>query len=112
MALYVGMDAGGSRSRAAVIEATGALRGAAVGPGGNPVSHAPDRALDALSGTLRTALAGLPADDVRGLVLGLAGLGTTDVHPIADQLAGLARAAGATCPVHVVGDVVTAFAAG
>lgn len=108
MALYVGMDAGGSRSRAAVIEATGALRGAAVGPGGNPVAHAPGRAFDALAGTLREALAGLPAADVRGLVLGLAGFGTAD----ADVAAGLARAAGLTCPVHVVGDVVTAFAAG
>lgn len=108
MPLYVGMDAGGSRSRAAVVEATGALRGAAVGPGGNPVAHTPDRAFDALAGTLRVALAGLPADDVRGLVLGLAGSGTTD----ADAVAGLAREAGLTCPVHVVGDVVTAFAAG
>ncbi|MHA6619403.1 hypothetical protein [Pseudonocardia sp. DLS-67] len=60
MALYVGMDAGGSRSRAAVIEATGALRGAAVGPGANPVAHTPDRTFDALAGTLRAALAGLP----------------------------------------------------
>ncbi|GAA5127522.1 N-acetylglucosamine kinase [Pseudonocardia adelaidensis] len=112
MALYVGMDAGGSRSRAAVVEATGALRGAAVGAGANPVSHAPDRALDALAGTLRAALAGLPAADVRGLVLGLAGLGASGADALAARLAELARGAGLACPTHVVGDVVTAFAAG
>jgi glucosamine kinase len=112
MGLYVGMDAGGTRSRAAVAEATGALRGAAVGPGGNPVPHGPDRAFDALGGTLRAALAGLPAADVRGLVVGLAGLGTADAGAVAARLAGLAREAGLTCPTHVVGDVVTAFAAG
>jgi N-acetylglucosamine kinase-like BadF-type ATPase len=108
MALYVGMDAGGTRTRAAVLDAAGTLRGAAEGPGGNPVSHAPDRALDALAGTLRAALGVLPAADVRGLVLGLAGAGPTG--GVAG--AALACAAGLTCPVQVVGDVVTAFAAG
>jgi glucosamine kinase len=110
--LYVGMDAGGSRSRAAVLDATGVLRGAAQGPGANPVSHAPDRAFDALAATLRAALAGRPVDDVRGLVLGLAGAGTTGADAVAARVADLARAAGLTCPTHVVGDVVTAFAAG
>jgi glucosamine kinase len=110
--LYVGMDAGGSRSRAAVLDATGVLRGAAQGPGANPVSHALDRAFDALAATLRAAIAGHPVDDVRGLVLGLAGAGTTGADAVAARIADLARAAGLTCPTHVVGDVVTAFAAG
>ncbi|TWF77140.1 N-acetylglucosamine kinase-like BadF-type ATPase [Pseudonocardia hierapolitana] len=108
MALYVGMDAGGTRSRAAVLDASGALRGTAVGLGANPVSHVPERAFDALAGTLRAALDGLPASDVRGLVLGLAGAGTSGRIAVAD----LARAAGLACPAHAVGDVVTAFAAG
>lgn len=108
MALFVGMDAGGTRSRAAVLDAAGSLRGTAVGLGANPVSHEPERAFDALAGTLRTALEGLPAGDVRGLVLGLAGAGTSDRIMVAE----LARAAGLACPAHVVGDVVTAFAAG
>jgi N-acetylglucosamine kinase-like BadF-type ATPase len=112
MALYVGMDAGGTRSRAAVLDAAGTLRGAATGPGANPVSHAPDRAFEALATTLRAALAGLPIGDVRGLLLGLAGLGTAGVEAVAVQVAALARDAGLTCPTHVVGDVVTAFAAG
>jgi N-acetylglucosamine kinase-like BadF-type ATPase len=112
MALYVGMDVGGTRSRAAVVDATGALRGTAHGPGGNPVSHAPEHAFDALAGTLRAALAGLPAGDVEGLVLGLAGLGPAGAATVTARVADLGREAGLTCPTHVVGDVVTAFAAG
>lgn len=108
MALYVGMDAGGTRTRAAVLDAAGTLRGAATGPGANPVSHAPERAFDVLADTLRAALRGLPAGEVRGLVLGLAGAGTSGGIAVAD----LARAAGLTCPANVVGDVVTAFVAG
>jgi N-acetylglucosamine kinase-like BadF-type ATPase len=68
----------------------------------------PERAFDALADTLRAALRGLPAGEVRGFVLGLAGAGTSGGIAVAD----LARAAGLTCPAHVVGDVVTAFAAG
>jgi N-acetylglucosamine kinase-like BadF-type ATPase len=108
MALYVGMDAGGTRSRAAVLDAAGTVRGTATGLGANPVSHVPERAFDALADTLRAALRGLPAGEVRGLVLGLAGAGPSGGIAVGD----LARAAGLSCPAHVVGDVLTAFAAG
>ena len=111
-ALYVGMDVGGSRSRAAVVDAAGVLRGAAEGPGGNPVAHAADRTAAALAGTLRSALTGLPGDAVRGLVLGLAGAGTVGPAVVATRLADLTCAAGLTCRAEVVGDVVVAFAAG
>jgi len=100
----LGTGAGGTRTRAAVVDEAGRLRGAASGPGANPVSHAPERAVGALAGTLQ---AGLDAAEVRGLVLGLAGAGRGGL-----AVAEPARAAGLSCPVRVVGDAVTAFAAG
>ena len=44
--------------------------------------------------------------------MGLAGVDTHGADAVAARLADLARGAGLTCPTHVVGDVVTAFAAG
>jgi glucosamine kinase len=73
--LFLGMDVGGSRSRATVVDGSGRLRGAAEGPGGNPVSHLPDQAFRALAGALRAVLHDLPAGAVRAAVLGMAGVG-------------------------------------
>lgn len=111
-ALYVGMDVGGTRSRAAVIDAAGTVRSTAEGPGGNPVSHAPDQAFHALAGALRAALSGLPTTAVRGVVVGLAGVGSLRRSEFAARFAALGADIGLTCRTDLVGDAVVAFAAG
>ncbi|GAA1186681.1 N-acetylglucosamine kinase [Pseudonocardia alaniniphila] len=112
MELFLGMDVGGSRSRAAVVDGSGRLLGAAEGPGGNPVSHPPDQAFRALAGALRAVLHDLPAGDVRSAVLGMAGVGPMQLPAMAADLADLAHAVGLPCRPAVVGDVIVAFAAG
>jgi N-acetylglucosamine kinase-like BadF-type ATPase len=112
MELFLGMDVGGSRSRAAVVDGSGRLRGAAEGPGGNPVSHPPDQAFRALAGALRAVLHDLPAAAVRGAVLGMAGVGPMRLPAMSADLADLADAVGLPCRPAVVGDVIVAFAAG
>lgn len=112
MELFLGMDVGGSRSRAAVVDGSGRLRGAAEGPGGNPVAHPPGQAFRALAGALRTALHGIPAAAVRAAVIGMAGVGSEGLPEVSAGLADLASAVGLTCHPGVVGDVVVAFAAG
>jgi glucosamine kinase len=112
MDLFLGMDVGGSRSRAAVVDGSGRLRGAAEGPGGNPVSHPPDQAFRALAGALQSALHDLPAAAVRAAVLGMAGVGTRRLPEVSASLADLAATVGLPCRLDVVGDVVVAFAAG
>jgi glucosamine kinase len=110
--LFLGMDVGGSRSRAAVVDGSGRLRGAAEGPGGNPVSHPPDQAFRALAGALRAVLHDLPAAAVRASVLGMAGVGPMQLPAMSADLADLADAVGLPCRPAVVGDVIVAFAAG
>lgn len=112
MDLFVGMDVGGTRSRAAVVDASGLTRGAAGGPAGNPVSHPRDQAFHALAGALRAALHGLPAGAVRGAVIGLAGVGSARLPAVSALLGELAADIGLGCRPEVVGDVVVAFTAG
>ncbi|MFC4945970.1 N-acetylglucosamine kinase [Pseudonocardia sp. GCM10023141] len=112
MDTFVGMDVGGSRSRAAVIDASGGLLGAAEGPGGNPTTHPPDRAFDAMARALGAALNGLPAAHVRAVVIGMAGGGSLGRPRMTEQLAGLAATLGLGCRPDVRGDVIVAFAAG
>lgn len=112
MDLFVGMDVGGTRSRAAVVDAAGRLRGAAQGPGGNPMSHPPEQAFRTMATALGAALEGLEAAHVRAAVIGLAGGGSLPRTRMQEALAGLSTSTGIGCLPVVVGDVVAAFAAG
>ncbi|GAA3091791.1 BadF/BadG/BcrA/BcrD ATPase family protein [Pseudonocardia yunnanensis] len=112
MELFLGMDVGGSRSRAAVVDGSGRLCGTAEGPGGNPVSHPPDQAFRALAGAIRAVLHDVPAAAVRSAVVGMAGVGPMQLPAMSADLADLADAVGLPCRPTVVGDVIVAFAAG
>lgn len=112
MDLFVGMDVGGTRSRAAVIDAAGRVLGTAAGPGGNPISHPPEQAFRAMAAALGEALRGLPAAHVRAAVIGMAGNGSLAMPRLHEALTGLATAVGIGCRPVVSGDVVCAFASG
>jgi glucosamine kinase len=111
MDLVVGVDAGGTASRAVVATVAGEVAGRGRAGPGNPFAAGPAAAL-AIVGALRQALAGHDPATVAGGVLGLAGTGAC-VDPAVTAALGQAWAsAGLTCPYEVVGDAVTAFAAG
>ncbi|GLX02327.1 BadF/BadG/BcrA/BcrD ATPase family protein [Microtetraspora sp. NBRC 16547] len=110
--LVIGLDIGGTSSRALVSTLTGIPVGYGRAGAGNPVSRPPEAAAAAMLSALRQALAGLDAAEVRAGVLGLAGRGR-----LADARVGaiFQRAwedAGLRCPMRVVGDVLVAFASG
>jgi N-acetylglucosamine kinase-like BadF-type ATPase len=106
----IGVDAGGTHTRAAVVTLDGTIAGYGTGPGANPNSGG-DIAT-ALTGALTDALTGLDTDLVEGGVFGIAGAGAAG-RPRAVAAADTAwRALGLTCDPEVVTDIVVAFAAG
>jgi N-acetylglucosamine kinase-like BadF-type ATPase len=107
--LYLGVDAGGTRTRAAVLDDAGHLVGSAEGGAGNPVSHPQGVAVHALASTVVAALGTVHAADVTASLIGLAGVSCTGDTGIA---AAVADRTGLRRPPLLVGDTVVAYAAG
>jgi N-acetylglucosamine kinase-like BadF-type ATPase len=105
MEVVLGVDAGGTASRAVLATLDGTVIGRGSAGPGNPVSAGPAAAM-AIGTAIRQALGPVPASSVAAAVLGVAGV--SDAHPFAPVRTDL----GLVCPLTVVGDVVTAFAAG
>ncbi|MGW6502250.1 N-acetylglucosamine kinase, partial [Nonomuraea angiospora] len=106
--LVLGVDAGGTSSRAALFTVDGAPAGRGHAPGANPVTLGMDQACAHLTAAVQEAAAAL-LPHVSAVVLGLAGnpgacraLAARVLRPLLPQ----------GPPVRVVGDTVTAFAAG
>jgi len=105
--LFLGVDGGGTKTRAVVVDAAGVERGAATGAGANPHRVGVERAVEAVTATAAEAarLAGgrLPLE---AAWLGLSGLDApADYAALAPRLASLA---GAT---HLVNDAELLLAA-
>ncbi|MCU7730826.1 ATPase [Actinoplanes sp. KI2] len=111
MDLVVGVDAGGTASRAVVATLTGKIVGRASAGPGNPLSHGAAAAC-AIGAAVRGALHGHDPARVTGGVLGLAGTSAAASPAIAAAFAQMWAGLGLRCPMRLVGDVVTAFAAG
>ncbi|HEV7964172.1 MAG TPA: BadF/BadG/BcrA/BcrD ATPase family protein [Actinoplanes sp.] len=111
MRLVVGVDAGGTASRAVVADANGeVIARAAAGPG-NPVAQGPAAAVH-IGAAIRAALDGHDPRHVDAAVVGLAGISALFDPALTEAFAREWKAIGLTCDVEVVGDAVTAFAAG
>ncbi|WP_250009206.1 N-acetylglucosamine kinase [Actinoplanes sp. M2I2] len=112
MDLVVGVDAGGTATRAVVTTLSGEVLGRGSAGVGNPLTVGFRAAADAMEGALRAALGTLPPADVVQGVLGIAGTscltGGAGLRAYEKVWEGLGLAA----PMDVVGDVVTAFASG
>jgi glucosamine kinase len=115
MMLVVGVDAGGTTSRAVAVSARAATGNGVVGRGsagpGNPISAGPAAAA-AVGAALRQALTGHDPGTVAAAVLGIAGTSVFADPAVAAAFEREWSSIGLTCPMTVVGDVVTAFAAG
>ncbi|WP_199441101.1 N-acetylglucosamine kinase [Umezawaea beigongshangensis] len=112
MALVVGVDAGGTSTRALVLDPDGGGRGTGLAGGGNPHSHPPAVAATRVGDALRMALEGLNPADVRAGVLGLAGAGALSDRGVRALFEQAWTGAGLRCPLVVVSDAEAAFAAG
>ena len=112
----LGLDIGGSWTRALIVDPDSAARlGAGRRAGANPVTHGVARASAQISAALREALAdaAIPAGAIAACVVGLAGASKLAADPAAARaVEALWRDAGIGCEVEIVADVTTAFVAG
>ncbi|GAA1973845.1 N-acetylglucosamine kinase [Catenulispora subtropica] len=114
-ALVLGLDVGGTSTRALVATADGVRRGAGLAAGGNPTGLGARQAAAALADAVGQALAGLDPADVRYTVVGLAGgaaLRSGEDLPGGEAFVRVWAEAGVTCPVEYEGDALIAYVAG
>jgi glucosamine kinase len=113
MGFVVGLDAGGTSTRALVLDLDGTRLGAGVAGGANPNSHPPEVAAAHVRQALTAALDGLDAAKVEAGVLGMAGSSKVLSDPAVAALFEAAWAgAGLRCPLRVITDCEAAFATG
>ncbi|MDG4814243.1 BadF/BadG/BcrA/BcrD ATPase family protein [Micromonospora sp. WMMD956] len=111
--VVVGLDVGGTSTRALAVTLAGERLGTGRAGGGNPTSHGAERAAAELLTALRAALSGVDPARVRAGTIGLAGAGRLLADP-AGRAAfdGAWRDAGLRCPYAVHGDALVAYASG
>ena len=109
----VGLDVGGTHSRAVLATVGGRVLGSGRAGGGNPTVLGAGPAIANIVAALRAALGELPGEQVRACVVGLAGVSTLMADPNALEVLKQAWAdAGLVCSVRIVSDVTVSFAAG
>ncbi|MEH1164062.1 BadF/BadG/BcrA/BcrD ATPase family protein [Micromonospora sp. CPCC 205539] len=110
MVLVLGIDAGGTASRAVVATRDGAVLGRGSAGPGNPTAG--PAAAHAIGAAVREALGSHDPAVVLSAVAGLAGVANMADPRIAEAFAQEWVRCGLSCRVTVVGDAVAAFAAG
>ncbi|WP_326566621.1 BadF/BadG/BcrA/BcrD ATPase family protein [Amycolatopsis rhabdoformis] len=108
MSLVVGVDAGGTSTRAIVVDATGAVLGSATAGGANPNSHPPAEAAARIASAIETALGGRTG--VRAAVVGLAGVSKLSDPAVAAVFAQAWQRIGLAGAVRTVADAEVAYA--
>ncbi|MFD1151028.1 N-acetylglucosamine kinase [Saccharothrix hoggarensis] len=112
MGFVVGLDAGGTSTRALVLDLDGTRLGAGVAGGANPNSHPPEQAAAHVRQALTAALEGLDPAKVEAGVLGMAGSSKLTDPAVAALFEAAWAGAGLRCPLRVVTDCEAAFASG
>lgn len=110
--LVLGLDVGGTSSRALVSDLSGRTWGAGEAGGGNPNSHPPQQAVEQVVSATRTALAKVTPGQVCRAVLGMAGVSKMSDPHVAALFDKAWSSLGLSCPVRVVSDCEVAFASG
>jgi N-acetylglucosamine kinase-like BadF-type ATPase len=111
MELLLGVDAGGTGSRALLTAPDGSVRGTGRAGPGNPSAQRA-QAAQAIGLAVRTAIGEHDPAAVSAAVVGVAGISGLADPRVAEAFDREWAAIGLTCPVRIVGDAVTAFAAG
>jgi N-acetylglucosamine kinase-like BadF-type ATPase len=110
--LVLGLDVGGTASRALITTLDGARAGSGRAGAGNPVSVPLAEAVASVAAAVRAALSGLDPAAVRCAVMGIAGTGRFADPAVAAAYESAFAELGLTVPVRPVGDVLVAYAAG
>jgi N-acetylglucosamine kinase-like BadF-type ATPase len=110
--LALGLDVGGTSSRALVRDREGAVLGRGEAGGGNPNSHPPKQAAREVERAAAAALADLDPARVRAAVLGMAGASTMGDPGVSAPFEAVWTRLGLGCRAQVVTDCEVAFAAG
>lgn len=110
MTLVLGVDAGGTSTRALVADRDGRVLGRGRAGGGNPVARPEAEAVEQVRLAAAGAVAGVDPGDVGAVVLGVAGL--AEQPRVLEQLDLALRSLGLRCPPLLRGDAEVAFAAG
>ncbi|NYH79068.1 N-acetylglucosamine kinase-like BadF-type ATPase [Actinopolyspora biskrensis] len=111
-ALVLGLDVGGTSSRAVVADLNGRTLGAGQAGGGNPNSHPPERATEQVARAARTALAEVDPSLVGAAALGMAGISKMSDPAVSGLFDQAWSALGLRCAMRTVSDGEVAFAAG
>ncbi|WP_438387896.1 N-acetylglucosamine kinase [Actinopolyspora saharensis] len=111
-ALVLGLDVGGTSSRAVVADLNGRTLGEGHAGGGNPNSHPPERAAEQVARAARTALAGADPALVGAATLGMAGISRMSDPAVSGLFDRMWACLGLRCAVRAVSDGEVAFAAG
>jgi len=106
----VGVDAGGTSTRALAVDAAGAVLGTGRSGGSNPNSHPPEEAAGRIADAITAATAGLDPERVRGCVVGMAGESKLTDPAIAAVFELAFQRAGVGGLVRVASDAEAAFA--
>lgn len=106
MQLVLGLDVGGTASRALITTVDGTRVGYGRAGAGNPVAVTPSVAAANVGAAITAALSNLDAASISAAVVGAAGAAGSNIFEK------LLPSLGIHCPLRVVGDVVVAFAAG
>ncbi|GGL14621.1 N-acetylglucosamine kinase [Planomonospora parontospora] len=112
MDLVLGVDAGGTSTRAVVVTTAGDVVGRGRAGGGNPAALGAERAFGNLGLAVREALTSADPAEVRAVTVGLAGAGTLRDPAVRAAFERTVRGCGPAVPPRAVGDAVVAFAAG
>ncbi|MEV4413052.1 BadF/BadG/BcrA/BcrD ATPase family protein [Catellatospora sp. NPDC049609] len=112
MTLVLGLDVGGTSSRALITTRDGTRLGSGRAGAGNPVSVPLADAVTSVAAAVRAALSGLDPAAVRSAVMGIAGTGRFADPMVAAAFGRAFAELGLTVPVRPVGDVEVAYAAG
>ncbi|WFE66828.1 BadF/BadG/BcrA/BcrD ATPase family protein [Micromonospora sp. WMMD714] len=112
-AVVVGLDVGGTSTRAVALTLTGERLGTGRAGGGNPTSHGVERAAAELLTALRGAVRGFDPARVRAGAVGLAGAGRLRADPAGRAAFDQAWSdAGLRCPYTVHSDALVGYASG
>lgn len=109
----IGLDIGGTSTRALVASLSGERAGTGAAGGGNPTSHGAEAAAAELAKALSAALSATDPTLVRAGTIGLAGAGRLLADPASRAAFDRTWAeAGLRCPYEVIGDALVAYASG
>jgi N-acetylglucosamine kinase-like BadF-type ATPase len=106
----VGVDAGGTSTRAVAVDAAGAVLGTGRAGGANPNAHPPEEAAARIADAITSATAGLVPGHTRACVVGMAGTSKLSDPAIAAVFERTWQRLGLDGVVSVVSDAEAAFA--